>query len=76
TDVDAAAVRAEELRAKIESLTIRYAEGHLPRVTISAGVAGFPEAGGNFTEILRVADDALYRAKANGRNRVERPDGG
>jgi diguanylate cyclase (GGDEF)-like protein len=74
TDVDAAAARAEELRAKIESLTIRYAEGHLPRVTISAGVASFPEAGGNFTEVLRVADDALYRAKQNGRNRVERPD--
>lgn len=75
TDLEEAAVRAEELRAKIEALTIRYAEGHLPRVTISAGVASFPEAGGNFTELLRVADDALYRAKQSGRNRVEKPGG-
>lgn len=75
TDMEGAAIRAEELRARIEALTIRYAEGHLPRVTISAGVASFPDAGGNFTELLRVADDALYRAKQNGRNRVEKPDG-
>ncbi|CUT12243.1 diguanylate cyclase putative [Bradyrhizobium sp.] len=74
TDMDEAVARAEALRGKIEALTIRYAEGHLPRVTISAGVASFPEAGGNFTELLRVADDALYRAKQNGRNRVEGPD--
>jgi diguanylate cyclase (GGDEF)-like protein len=69
-----AAVRAEELRARIEALTIRYADGHLPRVTISAGVAAFPEAGGNLMDILKVADDALYRAKQNGRNRVETSD--
>jgi diguanylate cyclase (GGDEF)-like protein len=65
------AVRAEELRARIEAMTIRYADGHLPRVTISAGVAAFPDAGSNLMEVLRVADDALYRAKQNGRNRVE-----
>jgi len=69
-----AGVRAEELRAKVEALTIRYAGGHLPRVTISAGVAAFPDAGGNLMDILKVADDALYRAKQNGRNRVEKPD--
>lgn len=67
-----AGARAEELRTKVEALTIRYAEGHLPRVTISAGVAAFPVAGGNLMDILKVADDALYRAKQNGRNRVER----
>ncbi len=72
TTVADAAVRAEELRAKIEAMTIRYADGHLPRVTISAGVAAYPEAGGNLMDILRVADDALYQAKQNGRNRVER----
>jgi len=66
-----AAMRAEELRAKIESLTIRYADGQLPRVTISAGVAAFPEAGANLMDILKRADEALYRAKQNGRNRVE-----
>jgi diguanylate cyclase (GGDEF)-like protein len=71
TGVEDAAARAEELRAKIEAMTIRYAEGQLPRVTISAGIAGFPQAGANLTELLRVADEALYAAKQNGRNRVE-----
>lgn len=66
-----AAARAEELREKIEALTIRYADGHLPRVTVSAGVAAFPEAGATLMDVLRVADDALYRAKDSGRNRVE-----
>lgn len=62
--------RAEELREKIEALKIRYADGHLPRVTISAGVAAFPEAGSTLMDVLRVADDALYRAKDSGRNKV------
>ena len=68
-----AAVRAEELRAKIEGLSIRYGDGHPPRVTISAGVAAYPEGGSSLMEMLRVADDALYRPKQNGRNRVEMP---
>jgi diguanylate cyclase (GGDEF)-like protein len=70
-DVQAAAARAEELRGKIEALSIRYADGHLPRVTISAGVAAFPEAGATLMDVLRVADNALYRAKDSGRNKVE-----
>ena len=73
TGLEEAAVRAEELRAKIEGLTIRYGEGQLPPVTISAGVAAWPAAGANLMELLRAADDALYRAKQNGRNRVELP---
>jgi diguanylate cyclase (GGDEF)-like protein len=75
TGLKDAAARAEELRAKIEAMTIRYADGHLPTVTISAGVATYPEMGGNLVELLRVADEALYRAKQNGRNRVEMPGG-
>ena len=75
TGAEEAALRAEELRAKIEALSIRHADGQLPRVTISAGVASYPESGGSLTELLRVADDALYRAKRNGRNRVKMPDG-
>ena len=43
----------------------------VPRaVTISAGVAAFPEHGGSRDEIVRAADTALYAAKQAGRNRV------
>jgi len=63
--------RAEELRAKIEGLSVRYLDNNLPRITISVGVASFPEAGDNPQSVLKAADDALYRAKEGGRNRVE-----
>ncbi len=65
-----AAKRAEELRAKIEALTVRYAEGALPKVTISVGVASFPKSGVAPMEVLKVADEALYVAKNEGRNCV------
>ena len=67
---EAAARRAEELRGKIEALSVRYAEGNLPKVTISVGVAAFPRSGNNPMEVLKVADEALYVAKAEGRNCV------
>ena len=50
-----------------------YAEYHgqvLQSVTASVGVAGFPEHGLTSEALLRAADQALYRAKASGRNEV------
>ena len=40
-------------------------------VTVSVGVATSPKAEGNPQTVLEAADKALYRAKANGRNRLE-----
>jgi len=42
----------------------------LPRVTISCGVAAFPDSGRHSADLLRHADEALYRAKEAGRNCV------
>jgi diguanylate cyclase (GGDEF)-like protein len=62
--------KAENLRAKIEALVVRYLDGNLPRITISVGVAAFPRSGATPQEVLKAADEALYRAKEEGRNRV------
>jgi diguanylate cyclase (GGDEF)-like protein len=70
-DVDTALRRAEQLRSKIEDIAVRYLEKNLPRITVSIGVAVFPDAGDNPQAVLKAADQALYRAKEKGRNRVE-----
>ncbi|MFY0310267.1 diguanylate cyclase [Leisingera sp. D0M16] len=65
-----AVTRAELLRQQVEEITVRYGEKNLPRITISAGVAHFPRHGLIPQELLRAADDALYAAKAKGRNQI------
>ena len=70
-DADAALRRAEQLRSKVEDIVVRYLEKNLPRITVSIGVAVFPDAGDNPQVVLKAADEALYRAKEKGRNRVE-----
>jgi diguanylate cyclase (GGDEF)-like protein len=45
-------------------------DGRSARVSFSAGVAEFPRDGRDLTDLYRAADEALYRAKAEGRNRV------
>jgi predicted signal transduction protein with EAL and GGDEF domain len=72
---EAAATKAEELRHRIESLVVRYVDGNLPRITISIGVAAYPAAGDSPQAVLKAADEALYRAKDGGRNRVESAHG-
>jgi diguanylate cyclase (GGDEF)-like protein/PAS domain S-box-containing protein len=63
--------RAQELRRAIKDLEIPYFNPTLDRVTVSMGIARFPEHGSNAETLLRSADRALYRAKAAGRNCIE-----
>lgn len=61
---------AEKIRVAVA--TEDLGAGMPPRVTVSVGVATFGyTALANAAELLRASDAALYRAKANGRNRVE-----
>lgn len=61
---------AEQLRAGIEQLTIEYNGKRLARITASFGVSSFPGDASEPDVLLQIADAALYRAKAAGRNRV------
>jgi diguanylate cyclase (GGDEF)-like protein len=69
-DLAETAALAEKLREAIFLLQVRHLDGVLSPVSISAGVAAYPGSGLQAQEILRRADEALYRAKAQGRNRV------
>lgn len=42
----------------------------VPRVTASIGVAFFPRHGAELEDVVNVADAAMYRAKAEGRDRI------
>src|SRR5690606_34963820 len=59
---------AERMRQTLESLEIEV-DGQLIRITISIGIAEV-QAEGSPDQALRQADEALYRAKNTGRNRV------
>lgn len=65
----AAEKRAKTWREKIEKHTIVYGSFSF-NVTISIGVAIFPYHAQNDHELFRAADDALYTAKQDGKNRV------
>lgn len=72
TDADhrEALARAEAIRVATSELVVHYRGGTLARATVSIGVASFPEHGSAPEVLLRMADQALYRAKQLGRNRV------
>lgn len=62
---------AERMREIAAELSLRHRGQPIERITLSLGVAGYPEHGDRGEELIREADQALYRAKRAGRNRVE-----
>lgn len=61
---------AESLRQAIGRARFSDADRELPRVSASFGVSSFPEHGRSAEDLLRRADQAVYDAKAGGRDRV------
>lgn len=62
---------AERLRERIESETTDVLRGIAEQgVTVSVGVASYPEDGTRREELFQVVDGLLYRAKGQGKNRV------
>lgn len=73
TDVKAAGALAEKVRWEIEALKLlhEYREGGNV-VTLSIGVASaIANAGSSPSGLIKAADKSLYKAKEEGRNRVE-----
>jgi diguanylate cyclase (GGDEF)-like protein len=69
-DVGEAVAVADRVRRNFASAAMRFAESDLAP-TVSVGVTLGLDAKAEVEDLLVIADEALYRAKANGRNRVE-----
>jgi diguanylate cyclase (GGDEF)-like protein len=65
-----ARILAERLRAQVERIDLEGADTDYLRLTISVGIAGFPEHADSLDLLIERADQALYRSKELGRNRV------
>lgn len=64
----------ERIRREVETTLVTLPNGHGAHVTVSIGVAVRPRDGRSALELLAIADQRLYRAKAAGRNRVIGPE--
>lgn len=78
TDSGAALGVAEKVRARVERLRIQMESGIVLQATLSIGLASLRDLEGvhglTTSTLIGMADEALYRAKREGRNRVRLPD--
>jgi diguanylate cyclase (GGDEF)-like protein len=71
TDLETTCQRAELIREKVAQLNVQYQGQVLGPTSISIGIGIFPDHGQTPEALIHSADKVLYRAKNNGRNRVE-----
>jgi diguanylate cyclase (GGDEF)-like protein len=71
TPPDGARVVADKIAGVIRNRPFVDDDGTGVPLTVSIGVASFPEDGSTADELVRAADLAMYRAKETGRDRVE-----
>ena len=76
TDLAAAAVFAERLRRRVADSALTVDGGMVIGITVSIGMAAMAGTDAHCDAALARADEALYRAKRGGRNRIEQHDGG
>ncbi|HSE41703.1 MAG TPA: diguanylate cyclase, partial [Acidobacteriota bacterium] len=71
TGLKGSVIHAERIRKDIQSTQFSYEDKKI-RITVSGGCASIPEIkSGTVDELVKKADEALYRAKNKGRNRIE-----
>ncbi|MDD5496549.1 MAG: sensor domain-containing diguanylate cyclase, partial [Candidatus Omnitrophica bacterium] len=64
-----AALEAEAIRKRIEKGSMMLRRQKMP-LTVSIGLSSYPEDAGMEEELIKIADERLYKAKKEGRNRV------
>jgi diguanylate cyclase (GGDEF)-like protein len=70
SNTEAAQKRAELLREEVNQLTVQHNGEVLGKVSLSIGISTYPELASSAEQLLQTADEALYRAKSEGRDRV------
>jgi diguanylate cyclase (GGDEF)-like protein/PAS domain S-box-containing protein len=70
SSAEEAARRSEDLRVGIKQLRVRHQSKVLDGMTLSMGIAAFPQHASSEEELLRLADIALYQSKSRGRDRI------
>ncbi len=70
TGKEQALVVADTLKRAVAGATFLGKGGDRVAVTFSAGISSFPDDGESVEELLRKADEAMYRSKAAGKNRA------
>ena len=67
---DGAYTRAEHIREEVKKLKVNFHDQLLPSITLSMGIAIYPDHGSEPNDLIHVADKALYMAKNQGRDRA------
>ena len=62
--------RAEAIREKVKEIKLTHHGQILDSLSVSAGISMFPTHGKDVNELINAADQAMYRGKAQGRDRV------
>lgn len=70
TNSKGAMIVAERIRQMVEDYTFTESEGYPIKLTVSIGVASYPEHGVNKVELLHLADEAMYKGKFGKKNIV------
>ncbi len=69
-DLGNAEKRADNIRTSISKLQLKYGAQEIIPITISIGIAMYPQDSTEVASLIEIADQALYTAKKNGRNRI------
>lgn len=62
--------KAEEVNEWINELDIKYKEQQIPKITVSIGIAAFPDHGNSTDELIQAVESALFRAKSAGKDQL------
>jgi len=62
-------IKAERIRKKIQDMSLLF-DGKKFKISVSGGIATFPQDAVEANKLIQCADQALYRAKGEGKNRI------